>query len=243
MLKLVIVDDEYEIVNGLKNYIPWSLLGYEPAESFTDSCQALSYILQNSIDVVLTDIMMPELSGLELCREILESKPETRCIIISGYKDFNYARECMELGIRDYIVKPTKFEELKRVFSRIANELQTKELIENAEQTPVTKAKQFIIDNIGSATLESTAEHVGLNPYYLSTLFHQLTGIKFYDFVFARKMDTAKEMLEGSQLPIQDISVKVGYSNPNSFTRAFKSSFGVNPKMYRRNLSKEYDAN
>ncbi|MGN0905775.1 MAG: response regulator [Bullifex sp.] len=235
MLNLVIVDDEFEIVNGLSNYFPWNDIGYTVSGTFTSPEEALDFITgSGKTDVLLTDIRMPEMSGTDLCRKVLETKPSVRCVIISGYREFEYARSCMELGIRDYIVKPTKFNEIKEVFSKIRQELETSSG-DRQEHRTVVKVRDYVLKNLANSSLEEVAAHVGLNPFYLSTLFHKETGEKFTEFALRAKMEEARRLLEESSVTIQEISTRLGYMNSNSFSRAFRAYYGTNPRSIRDN--------
>jgi len=236
MLNLVIVDDEYEIINGLSNYFPWNDIGYNITGSYTDASCALEHIVSgNNTDVLLTDIRMPGMTGLELCERVLNYDSGIKCVIISGYKEFEYARQCMELGIKDYIVKPTKFNEIRDVFTRIRDELAISRQEGNEHKT-INRIKQYVSNNLSHSSLYETAEYVGLNPYYLSTLFHKETNEKFVEYVLRCKMVEAQRMLTETRLSIQEIGTKLGYMNANSFSRAFRAYFGTNPKSIRDSL-------
>lgn len=127
MLRIIIVDDEYTIRHGLSAFFPWEELGFTVSGTFSNATDALSFIKENKIDVVLSDIKMPGKDGLEMIREMLLINPALKCVVISGYKDFEYAKKCIDLGVSNYIVKPTKYEELKQIFAKLSEELSQKE--------------------------------------------------------------------------------------------------------------------
>lgn len=123
MYKLIVVDDEKVIRNGICNYIDWEGMGFNVVASFEDGKEAIEYIENNCIDVVLTDIEMAEVSGLELAKYIQEKQSRIKAVIISGYKEFEYARKAVEYGVEHYLLKPVRMEEVKEVFGKIKNEL------------------------------------------------------------------------------------------------------------------------
>ena len=123
MYKLVIIDDEAMIRKGLCEFINWTALGFEVVASFEDGREAIEYLKQNKVNIVFTDIKMSEISGLEVARYIFENHVEAKVVIISGYKEFEYAQKAIEYGVEYYILKPSDFEEIDRVFSRIREEL------------------------------------------------------------------------------------------------------------------------
>ncbi len=123
MYQLIIVDDEKAIRKGIRDYIDWNSMGFEVVATFEDGKEALEYMSRHSVDVVLTDIEMAEISGLELSRQIREQKCSTKVVIISGYKEFEYARKAVEYGVEHYLLKPIKMDEVKDVFIKIADSL------------------------------------------------------------------------------------------------------------------------
>ena len=238
MYQMIVVDDETELREGISNYFPWEKLNIQIVGIFENGKAAYSYIKTHSVDIVLTDIKMPFMDGLELIERVKAIAPLACYVILSGYREFEYAKRGMTLGVKDYIVKPTKYSQIYEVFSRITAELDmrtgTEGEVEDAEYSIITSIKRYIRTHYAEATLERVADYVHLNPYYLSTFFKQQTGEKFSDYVVRVKMETAATLLERSEQSIKDIGAAVGYTNPNSFTRAFRQFYNCNPKDYRR---------
>ena len=133
MYKLVIVDDEALIREGLRTHIDWAALGFEVVACFEDGKDAIDYLQSNQVDVMLTDIKMAEVSGLDLAEYINRYKAEISTVIISGYQEFEFAKKAMQLGVVDYILKPTKMPEITRVFSALRNKLDVEK--QNLEET------------------------------------------------------------------------------------------------------------
>lgn len=121
--KLIIIDDEDIIRNGLQNVVDWTSLGFEVSADMGDGRDAIEYIQKNHVDVVLTDIKMTFVSGLELARYIFENKPEIQVIIISGYKEFDFAKQAMSYNVSHYLLKPIEYDELVKVFDNVRNQL------------------------------------------------------------------------------------------------------------------------
>ncbi len=119
MYSLAIVDDEPAIRRGLTRHIDWESMGFRVVESFEDGEDALAYLEHHHVDVILTDIRMSVMSGLSLARAIHERGLNTEVVILSGYKDFEYARSAMQSEVRSYLLKPTREEELRTVFAGI----------------------------------------------------------------------------------------------------------------------------
>lgn len=119
MYQFIIVDDEEIIRSGLAKYFDWPSIGFEPIGQFEDGKDAIEYLQKNSVDAVLTDVKMYEISGIQLAKYVFEHCPQTKVIILSGYKEFDFAKEAMSYGVCDYILKPVNREEIRSVFLRV----------------------------------------------------------------------------------------------------------------------------
>lgn len=124
MLKLLIVDDQKPVREGLKASVDWNGLGYQVVGDVESAKLALEIIESECVDVILTDIVMPEVNGLGLIKEIKKINPSIKAVILSGYNEFQYAKEAVRLGAYDYLTKPVVFSELKRIFTEIKRTLE-----------------------------------------------------------------------------------------------------------------------
>jgi two-component system response regulator YesN len=123
MYKVFIVDDEPFIIEGLYNIIDWDGLGMEivgHAESGLEALEALKVI---PVDILVTDISMPKMNGLELIRAVRGFQPDLKVIVLSGYDEFGYLKEGMKLGIENYLLKPINLEEFKATLITIVEKL------------------------------------------------------------------------------------------------------------------------
>ncbi len=108
MYSVIIIDDEPIVCDGLKRHIPWGKYGFTVEKAFTSSSDALNYLKENDVDMVLTDIEMPIVSGIDIAKYAFEFKPNTIVCFISGHQNFDYAKSALKYGVADYIVKPTE---------------------------------------------------------------------------------------------------------------------------------------
>lgn len=129
---LIIVDDEKEIRKGLCELVNWEQLGFKLLSSFEDGIDAMEFLRRQPVDVVLTDIRMSEVSGIELAEFISKQNSPTTVAIISGYKEFEYAKKAMEYNVRHYLLKPTKVSDIRSTFAEIKSGLDKKNKEENA---------------------------------------------------------------------------------------------------------------
>jgi two-component system, response regulator YesN len=132
LYKLIVVDDEAVIRKGMCNYIPWNEMGFEVIADFEDGKETIDYLKGNQVDVILTDIEMAQVSGLKLANYIHENNPSVKVVILSGYKEFEYARKAVEYNVKYYLLKPIRLEEVQKVFSKIKSELDNEKIAEEA---------------------------------------------------------------------------------------------------------------
>jgi len=124
MFRLVIADDEARIREGFTRIVDWESLGFRVVGCYGDGRQVLEHLRREHVDVVLTDIKMKEIDGLEVAREIKEHYPNTLCVLVSAHQEFDFAHAAIAAGVKDYLFKPTRISDIRRVFSGIAEELE-----------------------------------------------------------------------------------------------------------------------
>lgn len=123
MYRLVIADDEKRIRQGLKNIVDWNSLGFEVTEIFADGQDIIEYLDYMVPDVILTDIKMNNVSGLEVAKYVFEHRLPCKIVLISGYQEFELAIQGIKYGAEDYLLKPTDVDKLEETFRKIAGQL------------------------------------------------------------------------------------------------------------------------
>ncbi|MGO4348103.1 response regulator [Paenibacillus sp. MCAF9] len=237
MYRLLLVDDEADTREALSSYFPWQEVGFQIIGQCGNGKEALNFIQNHDkIDVILTDIKMPVMSGLELAEVIHEQKHNIHVIFLSSYREFEYAQKALRYRVNNYIVKPAKYQVLLDVFAGLRDELEAAK--HALDQPPsgtsnegliITQIKAYIQNQYKDANLEDAAKQVYLNANYLSYLFKQKTGQNFTDYLIQVKMKVAMRLIQENQYKTYEISEMVGYSNAKNFTRTFKSYYGKTP--------------
>ncbi|GKU84025.1 response regulator [Niallia sp. NCCP-28] len=151
LLKVLIADDEPTIREGIRHSIDWNNIGMEVAAEAEDGEEALELALEYEVDILLADLNMPIMDGLTLIKNIRESLPKCRVVIISGYDEFSYAQEALRLQVEDYILKPIKPDSLTEVLKKAASKLQT-----------MTAQKKY---------LEIASSHISQNTLFIQEQF------------------------------------------------------------------------
>ena len=246
MYKILIADDEDEIRNGLCNYFPWKAIGFEVVGTAGNGLQAYDIIRSQHVDVLLCDIIMPGITGLNLAKRLHEESNPVQIVFMSAYTDFQYAKEALEYGVKNYILKSMHFDELIKTLAKL------KEALDKSNAPPqdiyhslpysekiIFRIKEYVKNNYTTASLEIVAIELGLSPDYLGKTFKKVEGKAFSDYVMQVRMEKAATLLQDIQYKIYEISDMVGYSNQFNFTRAFKSYFNKSPREYRQDSSKK----
>ena len=121
--KVLLVDDEEEVRNAIEQRISWEELGFEVIGKAQNGVKAMEIAEKLQPDVVITDIKMPYMNGLELARNLKEENPGVRILILTGFDEFEYAKEAVHLEIEEYILKPVNANELSECLKRLKNVL------------------------------------------------------------------------------------------------------------------------
>ena len=121
MVKVFLVEDEVVMRNGIKNNIPWEQEGFQFAGEASDGELAYPLIKKEKPDILITDIRMPFMDGLELSRLVKKELPKIKIIILSGYNEFDYAKEAINIGVTEYLLKPISSAKLLEAVKKVAH--------------------------------------------------------------------------------------------------------------------------
>lgn len=241
MCKLLIADDEPAIRNGLAR-LNWAALNIEVAATVENGLAAIEYLKENDIDIVVTDIKMPVMDGLELVRRLDEFDKNIVAVALSGYDDFNYVKHCLKHKVFDYLLKPLDIDEWHMTFKKITEHLDTishkdapdVEISVHSKNHLVQAAFQYMQQHFNEQlTLTTVANQIYVNSTYLSRVIKEETGMGFTDLLTKLRIEAAKKKLKDPTYKINEIAKQVGYVNPRYFTHAFKKYTGCTPYNYR----------
>lgn len=238
---LIIVDDEKKIREGIADLFPWNQNGFEIKGLFSNGMQALDYIREHPIDVVMTDIQMPVMNGLELSGCIAREFPETIHVFLTGYQDFQYMHTAILNHAADYLLKPIKYDALLTCIENLRHQLDLRYHKDSPEPAAdssyygqiISRVHEYLKTNYRTATLEEASVLVNLSPNYLSKIFKEKSGSGFSEYLNRIRMEKAAELLLDISYKHYQIADLIGYDNPKNFSRAFKQYHHVTPRMFR----------
>ncbi len=242
MYNVLIADDETWVIFGLKRMIEKSGLPFRVIGETNDGVTTLEEVEKKKPDVLFSDIRMPGYTGLELLEHIQEKKLDVKVVFISGYAEFTYAQQALSLGAVDYLLKPIKPDMmttvLKKLEAKLAGKVQEEVIEEKEEKVPVmeqiiTEIQEHYTENI---TLTELAKKYGISVGYLSSLIKENVGLSYSDYVTARRIQKAKELLEDERLSMEQIAEQTGFRDHFYFTKVFKKYTGITPGKYRKNM-------
>lgn len=264
MYKVLLIDDEIIILEGLKKIIDWKALDCEIIGEAEDGETGLKLIESLLPDIILTDIRMPKIDGLKMISMIKKIKPDCQIIILTGFRNFDYAQKALNLGVFRLLLKPTKkaeiittiseaIEQIKTIRTRelqiasLKNKIKTICGEEESDKPEDNDKFQYLVnqaiafmkinypDNID---LQTVANHLQISTWHLSKLLKRETGNNFVDILNEIRIDAAKKLLTESNYKIYEIASQVGYSDIAYFSKIFKRTTGVTPSQFRNKMYK-----
>jgi two-component system response regulator YesN len=261
MYKVVIVDDEPIIVEGLTKSLPWEQWGCQVVGTAESGVEGIQVVNRTNPHILITDINMPEIDGLTMIAALKSSHPHLEIAILTGYRDFEYAREAIRLGVTRLLLKPSKIEELKEaVLAMVAkSELahidsahtqpsssQDDIAEEEEDDIVMNEAGNFIVKNaltyikqnyMQKLKLSDVADQVYVSQWHLSKLLNRYTSQSFSELLNTERIENAKQLLKDPELRVGDVAEIVGFLEVAHFSRVFKKLTGVSANEYRRQIS------
>ena len=197
-------------------------------------------------DIILMDIRMPEISGLEAQKRIMKFLPNIKTIILTAYSEFEYAQEAIKYGVSDFLLKPVRPEDLKDAIDSILLSLKkdtpaiSKNKKNHSNETSILKNILYFIDQhfCSEIKLNAVAEFAHLNPQYFSRYFKKEMGLTFTNYVMKLRIEKAKQLLNDTDYPIYRIATELGFSDPSYFNKVFLKYVKQPPYKYKQTIAK-----
>ncbi len=244
MYKALIADDEFWMLEGLKKIIKRDCPQFTVAASARDGLQALEWLEKENFDLLITDIRMPKLDGLQLLQQLRKQGMTMPVLIFSAYSDFDYAKRAIHYGAFDYILKPINRTEISQALGRIEKLLnetgqQKEALLDITPEQPLAgkeavEAMQKVIRNeyMNDLSIVEIADKLGFNSAYLSRLFKQESGVGFVQYLTEHRLEVALQLMKNKGFSMTEIARQVGYPDYKHFRKVFRQYKGTSPSEY-----------
>ena len=233
MIKLLIADDELPIRRGIAASVPWADHGVQVVGEAADGLEALRLAVEHRPDVVITDVRMPLMDGLEFAEKLRERFPAVKVLLLSGYADFAYAQQAIRLGVTEYLLKPFGAEELLEKGLAVYAGSSGGTAAEGYSRI-VAEAVEYLETHYAQpVSLREVCGHVELSESYLSRLFKQETGENIVSWLNRYRVERAKEHMRRDRgAKIYEIAERSGFREYKYFCKNFKRYAGMSPKKY-----------
>lgn len=190
MYKVLLVDDEFMILRGLQKLIPWNEMGFEIIGSKRNGKEALEFSRSHDIDIVITDVTMPVLSGIDFIKQAQKEEIFFRFIVLSGYEEFEYVKESLQLGAENYLLKPIDKEQLVESLKKCVKEFEEEKVRRQGEAFLFEHLlKRWIHDDIDYMDLKKALSNLGrpINKPHYNVVIFQMDKVKHNEVEFILK--------------------------------------------------------
>lgn len=242
MYSLLIVEDEAMIRCRLRDFYPWNEWRFTVSATAANGLDALEVIKAKRPDAILMDIRMPVMDGIELMGRLEEMGCDCPKVVLSGYSDFAYAKQAIEHGCIDYVLKPVTENDLKRAFEKVSRALTLRRQLNAPMPNPVSRIAPAL----------SYIEHCydcQITPHELAALcsfslaqfyriFKEEINMTVVGYINQVRMERAKRLLTQRGIRIDEVSYAVGFTDPRYFSRVFTRAVGMTPLEYREEASR-----
>lgn len=247
MLKVLVVEDEEMIRKGIVLAVDWAALDCVVVGEAANGLQALEAVERYAPSLIITDLKMPVMDGLEMLRQLRERGNNAFVIILTAYDSFAYAQAALRLGAVDFLLKPFHDGELEQAVTRLKQRMDRAgqggekgpaplpELKKGDKSKYVLEAMAYIGEhyhepNIGMAAI---AQHLGISEGHLSHTFKKETDYTLLNYLTRYRIHRAMELLRDCRLKVYEVAEQVGYRDIAYFSATFKKLVGMSPSEYQ----------
>ena len=250
MYKVLLAEDEELIRKGLGFMVDWLELGCVVAGEAANGREGLEKIRELRPDLVITDVRMPFLSGIEMLEQSI-SQYGYEAIIVSGYEEFEYAKRAISLGVTEYLLKPLDMDDLCRAIRNAAEKLDARRRLRDLD-APERLRLSGLLDDFTSArtkhvrtmldyirdrypqkiSINDVSEEYGLSTSYLNAKFKEETGCTFNDYLNRYRIRQSLELLGQRHMKVYEVAEAVGFQDYKYFILVFKKYVGMSPVKF-----------
>lgn len=240
MHSLLIVEDEYLVRQGIASLVDFSHFGMTLIGQAENGKEAWEMMQQTPVDILLTDINMPQMNGIQLAELVRATFPQTHIVFLTGYDDFDYALSAVKLGVDDYLLKPFSKKDIESMLAKVEQKLTKEDKLQALEGLTTDGEREafsrVICNHLSDSdfSLKALAAELGFSPSHLSVLVKRELGIPFQDYLIQERIRQAKLLLLTTDLKVYEIADQVGFEDMNYFSQRFKQVTGMTPRQYKK---------
>lgn len=246
-MRVVVIDDEIRTRTSLIHLLKKLYPDIEIAGEADNGQEGMALVRDLLPDLVITDIKMPKMNGLDMIENARQVAENTHFLILSGYAEFELARRAVKLSVADYLLKPITVNQLKAAIDQIAESIgqnQPEEVRTESGEPSYSPMVSYMVHHMKEhyakkLYLEDYARKLNITPEYASNLFTRETGMKFSHFLRDIRMKKARELLDQGTMKIYEVAYLTGYTDVKYFCKVFKETVGTSATNYIRDRRME----
>lgn len=243
MLKVLVVEDEEMIRKGIVLAVDWAALDCVVVGEAANGAEALEAVDRLNPSLIITDLKMPQMDGLEMLRRLRERGNHVYVIILTAYDSFTYAQSALRLGAVDFLLKPFHDGDLEQAVAalrkRIGGEEKADSALPGLKRGDKSKYVLEAMDYIGAhyqdpnISISAIAQDLGISEGHLSHTFKKETDYTLLNYLTRYRVHKAMELLRDCRVKVYEVAAQVGYRDITYFSATFKKVTGVTPSEYQ----------
>ena len=246
MMRVMVVEDEEMIRKGIVMAVDWAALDCIVVGEAANGEQALAVAEDCQPTLIITDLKMPKMDGIEMLKRLREAGCGAQVIILTAYSDFEYAKNALHYGAADYLLKPFRDGELEQVIVSIHARLMAQQgqaeaalpalqLQKGDKSKYVMESLAFIAGHYNEPDISvgSIAKSVGISEGYLCHIFKKETNYTLVEYLSQYRMHVAMQLLRDCRVKIYEVAEQVGYRDIAYFSSTFRKIVGVTPSEFQ----------
>lgn len=243
MLKVLIVEDEEMIRKGIVLTVDWAALGCVVVGEAANGVEGLEAARRLEPSLIITDLKMPQMDGIEMLRALREEGCNAYVIILTAYDNFTYVRSALRLGAVDYLLKPFHDGDLETAIRQLRERADSESTESMSIGSPrkgdkskyVMEAMEYINSHYNDPDISvgTVAQSLNISEGYLSHTFKKETDYTLLNYLTRYRIHKAMELLKDCRVKVYEVAEQVGYRDIAYFSATFKKYTGVSPSEYQ----------
>ena len=242
MLKVLIVDDETVVRRGIVLGVDWASMDCVVVGEAANGEEGLAAAERYNPNLIITDVRMPRMDGIEMMRRLREKESTAHFIILTAYDEFDYARAALRDGAADYLLKPFRDQDLMSAIARVREKEGAAQPAEDTLLLPKGDKSKYVLQTLNyiaehyadtDINIASIARHIGISEGHLSHVFKKETNYTALGYLTQYRIHTARKLLRDCRYKVYEVAEMVGYRDVAYFGSTFKKLTGMSPSEYQ----------